>query len=312
MLILFFQFACGFFLLWRGGHYLIEGAGSIAKRLHVPDLLVGLTLVAFGTSLPELCVNMMAVFKNKSDIIFGNVLGSNIANILLILGIAGIIKTLPVHKMILKRDMPVNVGAVLALLGCVYLISPSLNIYIGIIFLVSICIYIYMVYIKSEKHPPLELPQNHPSLRQSVIWVILGIICLPFGAKFVVSSVSEISILWGLSEAFISLFLVAFGTSLPELATCIVAAKKHKPGFIFGNIIGSNIFNIFMILGITAMIRPLYFNKIFTFDAVIGLLGVLGTGIMVWFHPKKEFNRGHGFLLVLAYVLYLVWIVIRG
>lgn len=268
--MVYILFVIGFVLLIKGADFLVEGASSIAKRNRIPEIVIGLTIVSFGTSMPELIVNLLASFDGSSELAIGNVLGSNIANVLLILGVAALIKPLPIHKSIYFTELPISLFATV-LLGFlanadlfVDVKGLTLSRYDGTILLFFFGLFMTYIYVVAQSKDEIdEADQTNMLPRtKSILYIIGGSIGLFIGGKWVVDGAFEIALFFGLSETFIGLTVVAVGTSLPELVTSAVAARKGQSDMAVGNVVGSNIFNILWILGISSIIRPLPFDII--------------------------------------------------
>ncbi|MCX7703300.1 MAG: calcium/sodium antiporter [Planctomycetota bacterium] len=336
----FLSVIVGFALLSKGADVLVDGSSSLARRLRVSDLVVGLTIVAFGTSAPELIVNIYASIKGNPDIAIGNILGSNIANILLILGVASILYPLTVTSNTTWKEIPLCLLAavMVGILANDVLINgrePSeLSRIDGLVLLVFFLFFMYYVVetVRKEKKRetcevefcPLipDAPESEEKgeesqkkvlgLWKSIVFVVVGLGGLFVGGKWVVDGAVEIARMLGASETLIGLTIVALGTSLPELATSVVAALKKNPEISVGNVVGSNIFNVFFILGTSAVIRPLPFTSSTNADigmaifASVLLFAVLFTG------KKHTIGRREGVLFLIFYIAYIVYAVIRG
>lgn len=305
----------GLFLLFAGGESLVRGAVAIAKRIGISPLLVGLTVVGFGTSAPELVVSLEAGLKGQPDIALGNVVGSNIANILLILAISAVISPIRCHPSIIFRDGSVMIGCsiLLVILGFTGQIQRWHGI-LMVLFLVIFIIYSYW----SEKYKNAPSAELH--LREaeefediplntgwSVVTVIFGIIALVGGSKMLVMGASAIARSHGVPEAIIGLTLIAVGTSLPELATSIVAAYRKHTDVVVGNVVGSNIFNILLILGFTSIVIPLAINPaVASFDLWIML--IVAIGLVPFLMTGWRLSRIEGGLFLGAYVVYMVYL----
>ncbi|MDP2642924.1 MAG: calcium/sodium antiporter [Candidatus Peregrinibacteria bacterium] len=311
----------GFVLLVKGAEYLIEGASSIAERLHVPQSIIGLTVVAFGTSMPELAVGVSSAIKGNTDISIANVVGSNISNILLILGAALLISKIKIDKDILKEQIPLSIfaGILIAIFGLSKLLTGgqmSLTQIDGFILLVLLFVFLHRAYKKSKEHKDYkEYDKVYPTHFKpitSILLIIGGLIGLTFGGKLVVENAVAIATLLGLSETLIGLTIVAVGTSLPELFTSIVAGYKGKTDLAVGNIIGSNIFNIFGILGISAIIRPIALKPEIMQD--IGIMTAIGLfTFLVAIKAKNHMvARKTGIIFLVLYITYVVFIAFRG
>ena len=264
-------FIVGFYFLIKGADWLIEGASSVAKKFKVSNLMIGLTVVSFGTSAPELIVNIFASFKGSGDLAIGNIIGSNIANILLILGISAIIFPLAVRKGTVNKEIPLNLLAVfvLWLLANDQLIDnvvfSTLSRIDGAIFLAFFVIFMYYTLGLSKVEGESEEVEKY-SLWKSILMIVGGIVALALGGQWIVDGAIKIAFKFGMSESLVGLTIVAVGTSLPELAASAMAAYKHKADIAIGNVVGSNVFNIFWILGASAIIRPIIFSPALNFD----------------------------------------------
>lgn len=311
----------GFILLVKGAGVLVDGSASLAKRFGISNMVIGLTVIAFGTSAPELIVNIIASINGNSDIGMGNVVGSNIANILLILGATAIIATMKVNSSLVKKEIPFSVLASVVLFvlinstlingtGADGLLRTG-----GLVLILFFCIFLYYVFGVAKKGDNLveensEIKMINTGL--SIFMVVGGITALFFGGKFIVNGAVEIASFLGLSEALIGLTIVAVGTSLPELAASIAAARKNQADMAIGNVIGSNIFNIFWILGLSAVINPLTFNPAMNFDIIFLIAITLILFPLIFLGKKNHFTRKEGIFLVLLYAAYLTYIIIRG
>ncbi len=311
----------GFFLLVKGADKLVDGSASIAKKFGLSSLVIGLTIIAFGTSAPELIVNILASVKGNSDIAMGNIVGSNIANILLILGAAALFSPMEVNNEITKKQIPFSVLAVVVLFvlannsffdgvnGASVLSRSG-----GIILLLFFIIFLYYTLSISKKKDSSNSGQKIKiySNWKSALFIIGGLVALFLGGKFIVDSASSIARYFGLSEALIGLTIVAVGTSLPELAASIIAARKNHADMAVGNVIGSNIFNIFWILGISSAIKPLNYNPAMNFDIFFLIYITVLLIPLIYAGKKNYFTRKEGLILVILYAAYLTFISIRG
>jgi cation:H+ antiporter len=268
-------FILGFIFLIYGGNLLVDGSSSLAKHLKISDIVIGLTVVSFGTSAPELTVNILASIQNKSDITIGNIIGSNIANILLILGLSTLFSPITVKHSTIWKEIPFSVLAVIVffimandkLINC-----ESTNVISKSEGLLLICFFIiFLAYILNLSRQKLEeniIPAKY-SIILSLLFVVLGLSGLILGGKMVVNSGSKIARDLGVSEGLIGFSLIAVGTSLPELFTSVIAAIKKNSDIAIGNVVGSNIFNIFCILGISTTINPINYNTVYNFDLLV-------------------------------------------
>lgn len=307
MIVNVFLLVLGFVMLIKGADWFVDGAKGIAKRLKIPEIVIGLTIVAMGTSLPEASVSISSALKNSADLAVGNVLGSNILNILIILGITSMICPLAVKKNTCLIEMPflVLMTVLLFVLG----LDGKLNLIDGIIFLVFFGIYLLYL-LKSAKNNE----EDTEELQDKPVWkllfaLVVGMVIVIVGSNVTVSAASDIAKALGVSERMIGLTVVALGTSLPELVTCIVAAKKKSADLAIGNIVGSNIFNILFVLGLTSVITVVPYQVLFLKDSLFAILSsvMLLLGSMIC---KKRITRFMGFLFLVTYAIYFVVIVL--
>lgn len=304
----------GFILLIKGADLTVGGASCLAKRYHVPDLAIGLTIVAFGTSAPELVINTFASYQGLNDIVFGNVIGSNIMNLFVILGIAGLITPIRVQSTTVWKEIPFSLLSILVLMLLANVILPVqgliLSRFDGLLLLLFFSAFLFYVYKQLGKDSTLPLSEAKTySLPKTWVYILLGLAGLTFGGRLVVDNAIKIATNLGMSEKLIGLTIVAVGTSLPELATSIVAAVKKNIDLAVGNIIGSNIFNIFLILGMSALVSPIVFDPSFNIDLVILAAGTIFLFIAMFTGMQKKLDRWEAGLLVLGYVGYLVYMV---
>lgn len=305
----------GFILLIKGADFFVDGASSIAKTLKVPSLIIGLTIVAFGTSAPELAVSITSALKGQNGIAVGNVVGSNIFNVLMVVGIAAIIYPLTVKKSVLFKEFPFTV------LSCVVLFILSIDQFMdggttnilsrtdGAILLIFFSIFMYYLIESALKARENEEEQvDAMPLWKSIVFSIGGIIGIIIGGDIVVDSATNIALNWGMSETLVGLTIVAIGTSLPELVTSVVAAKKGESDIALGNVIGSSIFNVFLILGVSSMLNPIELSGPIFVDIFIMLVITLLTFV---FSMNKRINRVEGGVLVAGYIAYMAYIIIR-
>ena len=309
-------FILGLAILVKGADMLVDGASAIAVRLGITPIVIGLTVVAFGTSLPELIVNIFAALDGSTDIAIGNVLGSNIANILLILGIAALVRPLTVQHGTVWKEIPFSLLAVLVIgvMANDRLIDGlpfnALTASDGLVLLLFFLVFMYYTYTIS-KNPDIKAEEltGLVPLGWAIPLVLLGLCFLVLGGKAVVDAAVILAGLFGLSEAVIGLTVVAVGTSLPELVTSAIAAYKGNPEIAVGNVIGSNIFNIFWILGVSSVVRSLPFSEALTRD--VGMV-ILVTGMLFAFMfigKRNELERWQGGSFVLIYAAYLILLV---
>jgi len=289
--------------LFFGGEALVRGSVGIARRMAVPPLLIGLTVVGFGTSTPELLVSVDAALRGVPDIAVGNIIGSNIANILLIVGVSALVWPIRISGATLRRDTGVMMAAILVLIPVLAL--GEIARLSGLALFAGLVMYLSWAYLRpGEAEAVSETDATPPSNLISLLWVIAGLIALMAGARMLVDGAVAIARGYGVSEAFIGLTIVAIGTSLPELATSLIAALRRQSEIAIGNIIGSNIFNILGILGVTAMVTPVpVASRFLSFDLPILIAASLVlTGLLL---TRPTIGRGVGAVMLASYLAYL-------
>ncbi|MCD7781981.1 MAG: calcium/sodium antiporter [Methanosphaera sp.] len=300
----------GFVLLVKGADLFVEGASDLANALRIPAMIVGLTIVAFGTSAPEAAVSITSALSNSNAIAVSNVLGSNVFNLLVVLGITAIIYKVNISSVSLKQDFPVLVISSILLL--LFLITSSVISRLeGIILLVLIIIYIAYLILKSRKdNENMDVEEVHLSKQGIVIYIILGLVFIIIGSELVVDAAEVIALSLGMSETLVGLTIVSIGTSLPELITSITAACNKKPDIAVGNALGSCIFNVLFIVGLTTAITPIVTTSVMIADCIIMLGFIIVAYILAY--DKHDFNRKDGIILLALYVLYMIFIIIRN
>ena len=312
----------GFVFLVKGADAFVEGCSSIAKRYHVPSLIIGMTIVAMGTSLPETAVSITASVTGNNELAVSNAVGSNIFNLMVVVGVCTLFTSVAVQMTTLKKDFPISVACavLLLILGTIGMTLGHID---GIIFIVLFALFIiYMIRSAQtsrsnnedlnveEAEYLLEAEEiQEMSVGKSLLYIILGGIAIAFGSDWVVDGSCTIAATIGVSQTVIGLTVVAFGTSLPELVTSVVAAKKGEVDMALGNVIGSNIFNILMVLGIAGAISPVAFLMDNLIDIIVLLVFSILVWIMAW--TKKELNKKEGLLMLVLYAVYVVYICIR-
>ncbi len=313
----------GFAILIKGADFLVNGASSAAKKYGISNLAIGLTVVAFGTSMPELIVSLVSALDGKNDASFGNVIGSNNFNLLFILGIAGLIYPLVVHRNTVKYEVPLSLLAAGILFICVndFLVWGDTSFsapYGGILSrLDSIILLVFfggfLFYIYRTMKNSAEIDEGEPikiyKTPVAVAMTIGGLVMLIFGGQIVVDNALEIAHHYGLSEKLIGLTILAAGTSLPELATSCVAAYKKNTDIAIGNVIGSNIFNIFFILGITGVIHPIQFNTAMNFDIYVLLGSTVLLMVFMFTLNTRKLDRWEAFMMLAAYATYTIYLI---
>ena len=301
--------AAGFFLLVKGADAFVEGASGIADKFGIPQLVIGLTIVAMGTSAPEAAVSITAALKGNADITVGNIVGSNILNIWIILGIASVITTIAVAKTTIKYEIPIMLAITVLLLVCGYN-DGIISFVEGIIMLVCFVGYLGYMFVMCKKG---EMQADEIEV-SGPVWKLLlkgvvGLVLIVWGSDITVDAATNLATIFGMSERFIGLTVVALGTSLPELFTSVVAAKKGKADIAIGNIVGSNIFNILFVVGISAVILPVTFASNFVIDTIIAI----AAGLVLWacVFKNKKLNRAGGIFMLLCYAAYFVYLLLQ-
>lgn len=314
MIIQILLLIAGLVLILLGANYLVDGSSSIAKRFGISEFVIGLTIVGIGTSTPEMVVSFLSAFQGKADMAIGNVVGSNIFNTMLILGATALVAPLTITKSNLKKDIPLNIGVtvLLILLGMNFTIfglgKDQLGRLDGLVLLLIFAWYLWSSF-RNDSADEEESSIEVKSGFVSTIMIIGGLLGLIFGGRLFVNSATELAKLFGVSDKFIAITVMAAGTSMPELATCIVAALKGRGQLALGNILGSNISNILLILGGASLIHPLSFNGMTPVD----LGSVLVCSIFIWasayMFKKKQLDRFEGIILLLMEVGYMWYLI---
>lgn len=296
----------GIICVLKGADFLTEGAAALARRINIPEIVIGLTIVAAGTSAPELFVSIVSALKDTPDLAVGNVVGSNTMNSMLIVGCAAMVAPMTISRSTVKKDIPFSIAASILLL--LLTLNSFLGRFDGILLLAGFAV--FMIYsLRQAKNgqdaAPTEEKQLNPWL--SVLYIALGLVGLVIGSNLFVDHASSLALALGISEGVVGLTVVAGGTSLPELATSVVAARKGQSAIAIGNVIGSNVFNILLILGLTATISPLQIEGITTIDMAVMLLSV----VLVWLFSFTRYTveRWEGAVLVGGYLVYLAWLI---
>ena len=300
--------AIGFFMLVKGADYFVDGAAGIATKFGIPQLVVGLTIVAMGTSAPEAAVSITGAMNGAADIAVGNVVGSNILNILIILGITGFITTVAVQKSTLMIEMPFMM-AITGLLIVLGMSGNDINFIEGILLWVWFIIYLAYLYFLAKKGSEEESIEDRP-VWKLILFILVGGAVVVWGANISVNAATALAQAIGISEKFIGLTIVALGTSLPELVASVTAAKKGNADIAIGNIVGSNIFNILFVLGTSALIIPIPYKPTFLVDGIIAL----AAGVLLWIATirKKELSRTWSIVMLLGYAAYFIYLLIQA
>ena len=313
----------GFAALVKGADFFVDGSSALARTFKVPGVIIGLTIVALGTSTPELAVSTSAAIQGANEIALSNVVGSNIFNLLMVLGVCAIIRPIPIEKMILKRDFPLSIIVTAALFGVLAIplftgkaqwtapvstVVSEVSRPIGIGLLVIFAAYMAFLIYVSRKNPTEEDVTENIPVWKSLLLILIGLACIVIGGQLVVENAKSIAAAFGMSETLIGLTVVALGTSLPELVTSIVAARKGEHGMAVGNVVGSNIFNLMFILGISSTIHPVAVNLASVTD--LAILVVVSAVVFI-FSLTKKINRIEGAVMVLMYIGTMVYAIVR-
>ena len=304
----------GFIALVKGADWLVDGASAIAKQFGISDLIIGLTVVAFGTSMPEFVVNMVSVAQGSTDLAITNILGSNIINTFVILGLTALVYPIVSQKRARDFDIPMSIIAGVLVFTFVAIQLPfgeterGIGRMGGIVLLLMFCYFLYNTFLHSKEHPEeVETEVKQIPTRRAVALILVGFIGLIVGGELIVKSAVDIATRMGVSEAVIGLTVVALGTSLPELATSVIAAAKHKSDIALGNVFGSNIFNVFFVLGVSATVRPLPAYEGIELDAWMAAIGSIVVWMAVKTNHERKIQRWTGALLLLIYAGYLTY-----
>ena len=309
----------GFVLLVKGADLLVDGASNIAKKFHIPEIIIGLTIVSIGTSLPELIVSTTSAIDGYSDLAIGNVIGSNIANLLLILGLSAIIKAVSFKRETRLIEIPIclSVSIIFMILANVGQDITRIDAVVLVALFIAFIIYTIIMAKKGEefereenKLEEVENKKNESTIK-NIIYIILGIALLKFGGDLTVDNAVNVAKFFNLSEKLIAVTILAIGTSLPELVTSVSAAIKGKSDIAIGNILGSNIFNILLIIGTTALIKPIVYNVNYNIDMIFMLLATFILALFPIIPPRNKVTRGNGIVYVLLYVVYLITLFVK-
>ncbi len=302
-------------ILYIGGEIIIRSSVLIAEALRIPTLIIGLTVVSFATSLPEVFVSVEALLEGSSNIALGNVFGSNIANLSLVMAILALLSNLNITKQTFKIDYPFLL-IISLFLGVIMLLFHSINLYFGILFL--IILFFYLVYITKNRNDNdyLEINQskdivnnkNHFKLIKNIIFLLVGVFVLKLGADVLVKNTINFAKYFGISDRVIAVTIVAFGTSIPELVTSIIASLKKQQGLAIGNLIGSNIFNILAVLGISSIIQEIKISdlKIIYYDYLFMIFVTFLLGLFIYRSKDKNISKKQGYFMLMTYVAYII------
>ena len=306
MIVTLLLILLGLALVVFGADFLVDGASAIARRFGVSEFVIGLTIVGFGTSMPEMVVSLTGALEGNADISVGNVVGSNIMNVLLILGLTALISPIAISAQNLRRDIPVTLGVTLLMLGLGWT-GGGLSRIEGVLFLLLFAGYVFWSF-KADSADTEEAPGKSRSLFIAILLVLGGLAALTAGGRLFVDNAVDFARNVGVSDKFIAVTLLAGGTSMPELATCIVAAVKKRGQLALGNILGSNVFNILLILGLSATITPLSFAGVQWMDGAILVLSMLLVAFSAWTGRNHKVDRFDAALMLAAEAAYLAWL----
>lgn len=319
---LFIQLIClaaGLGLILFGANWLVEGATSIARKTGLSEFVIGLTIVGIGTSAPEMVVSFISAFQGKSEMAIGNIMGSNIFNVLMILGITALVSPLVITRQNRKRDIPLNIGVTLLLLilGMKHTLFgigfDEISRWDGALMLAIFAFYMWKSFTRgTDKNPAEEGEVKTLSTGLAVTFICVGLLALVGGGRLFVNSATAVAQYFNLSEKFIAITIMSAGTSLPELATCVVAAQKGRGQMALGNILGSNISNVLMILGGSALIHPLSFAGITLVDMGVVLASALLLMLTAYTFKKDKLDRTEGVIFIIIEIGYMVWLMINA
>lgn len=299
-------------VLW-GADRFTDGACALARRWNVSEMVIGLTIVAFGTSLPEFMVSFFSVLKGSADMSVGNIVGSNIFNTLVIVGASALMMRMPVERPLLTYDIPISLLASLGLFGVAYY-DGDIRRMEGLALLLFFCCFLYYTFWRARKNSPTAEEEGESGVQMSLVKVflllVIGCGCLVYGGQLMVDNAAELAREWGISERIIGITILAVGTSLPELATSVVAARKGSNGLALGNAIGSNVFNIAFVIGVCSIVRPMAVADISVADWFV----LIGCNVLLWMlaFAGRSLTGWKGAVLVVAYLTYLLYIIFEN
>ncbi|MCM1539774.1 MAG: calcium/sodium antiporter [Blautia sp.] len=309
ILIQFVLLVVGFVLLMKGADWFVEGASKIADRFGIPQLVIGLTIVAMGTSLPEAAVSITSALKGSAGITIGNVLGSNIMNVLVILGLTSVIRAIAVQKSTIKYEIPFTI-VITVLLAAMGLADNRVGRLEGVILWVFMILYLlYLLKMAKKGEAPTEAEQEEKetSLLKMIVMVVVGAAMIVIGSDVTVDAATELAVIFGMDDRLIGLTIVAFGTSLPELVTSVTASLKGKADIAVGNIVGSNVFNILFVVGTSALITPVAYKADFLVDSITAVAAMVL--LLVCVVRKKSLGRLGGAVMLAGYAAYFVYLI---
>ena len=305
----------GFILLIKGADTFVDGASKIAAKLNVPLIVIGLTIVAFGTSAPEAAISINSAFQNSAGIAVGNVIGSNILNILLILGIAALFTAVPVKKTTFKYEIPfvIAISAILVLLGIIGGSIDKIDSIILLVLFVAFFVYLILLSKKGDNDAGDDVPTltAKDTVPKMIIFIILGLAAIVLGSDFTVTGATAIAQALNVDDRIIGLTIVAFGTSLPELVTSVTAAKKQQADIAIGNVVGSNIFNILFVIGLASLFspNPINFENTFIIDGIVAILAVIILWLLVF--KNKKISKAGGIIMLVSYAIYFAYLLLQ-
>ena len=307
MLINIVLLVMGLVVVLKGADWLTDGAVNIASRFGVSQMVIGLTIVAMGTSMPELCVSMVSALKGTPDLAVGNVVGSNTLNTLLIVGCSALVAPIMVKRSSVRRDIPFAVLA--SLLMLIFCLDGGIDRLDAALLFILFAVFMFVT-VKYGKNEGTEAKTTTAPLGKATLLLVVGLVCLILGSNLFVDNASFIASTLGVSDAVIGLTIVAGGTSLPELATSMVSAKKGNSDIAIGNVIGSNVFNILMIIGVTGLVKPMHIKGITSLDLIVMLASIL----LLWFFCRTTYKvkRWEGAVLAISYIAYLAWLIAQA
>lgn len=301
----------GFVLLIKGADFLVDGASNVAKKFHIPEMIIGLTIVSIGTSMPELVVSVSSALSGRSDMAIGNVIGSNLVNLLFILGVSAAIKTIKIQRETRKIDIPICL-AITVIFMILCNIGQGISRIDAVILVALFIAFIAYTIIAAKKSKEMQKAEDAgeekitaKSVMKDILFIILGIATLKIGGDLTVDNAVKIAEYFNLSEKIIAITILAIGTSLPELVTSVAAAMKGKSDIAIGNILGSNIFNMLLIIGTSSLIRPISYNVSYNSDLMILILGTLILAAFPYFKPFNRMDKVNGFVYIALYALYM-------
>lgn len=308
MLINIVLLVMGLVVVLKGADWLTDGAVNIASRFGVSQMVIGLTIVAMGTSMPELCVSMVSALKGTPDLAVGNVVGSNTLNTLLIVGCSALVAPIMVKRSSVRRDIPFAVLA--SLLMLIFCLDGGIDRLDAALLFILFAVFMFVT-VKYGKNEGTETKTTEMApLGKATLLLVVGLVCLILGSNLFVDNASFIASTLGVSDAVIGLTIVAGGTSLPELATSMVSAKKGNSDIAIGNVIGSNVFNILMIIGVTGLVKPMHIKGITSLDLIV----MLASMLLLWFFCRTTYKvkRWEGAVLAISYIAYLAWLIAQA